>query len=141
MKEIITTVTRRGQVTIPAEARQLLKLKPGDKVAYTIRRLSLAELPPESQERLVRRIIREIQGIGQLDYQQHIISNPNICHGSPCIKGTRIPVSIILDLLATGTTYEEIGREYPPVTEDDIRACLLFAAELADYTVVDLSER
>jgi uncharacterized protein (DUF433 family) len=57
--------------------------------------------------------------------------NPDVCFGKPCIRGTRIWVSLILDLLATGSTWEEILENYPHLTEEDIRACLLYGAETA----------
>ncbi len=57
--------------------------------------------------------------------------NPNVCFGKPCIRGTRIWVSLILDLLATGSSEKEILQDYPHLTEDDIRACLLYGAETA----------
>ena len=57
--------------------------------------------------------------------------DPDVCFGKPCIRGTRIWVSLILDFLATGTTHEEILREYPQLTDEDIRASLLYGAETA----------
>lgn len=57
--------------------------------------------------------------------------NPNVCFGKPCIRGTRIWVSLILELLATGSSEKEILEDYPYLTEDDIRACLLYGAETA----------
>jgi len=57
--------------------------------------------------------------------------NPNICHGTPCIKGTRIPVSVILDNLAEGITREEILKSYPALQPEDIDAALAYAALLA----------
>jgi uncharacterized protein (DUF433 family) len=59
---------------------------------------------------------------------ERIFVDPQICHGKPCIKGTRIPVFVILDALAAGMTDQEIIKEYPPVTEEDIRAALLYAS-------------
>lgn len=56
--------------------------------------------------------------------------NPNICHGKPCIKGTRIMVHIVLDILAEGTSEEEILDGYPSLTHDDIRAAMAYAAEM-----------
>ena len=53
------------------------------------------------------------------NWQEQIESNPKVCHGKPCIKGTRIMVSVILDNLAEGLTLEEIVREYPPLTEEN----------------------
>ncbi len=61
-----------------------------------------------------------------------IICDPNICSGKPCIKGTRIPVHIILDLLAAGEDYEGIKKAYPNIVDEDIRACLSYASILAD---------
>ncbi len=61
-----------------------------------------------------------------------IVSDPKICSGKPCIKGTRIPVHIILDLLAAGEDYQGIKKAYPNITDEDIRACLAYASALAD---------
>jgi len=60
---------------------------------------------------------------------QRISVDPNVCFGKPCIRGTRIWVSLILDFLANGTTTAEILAEYPQLTEEDIRACLAYAAD------------
>jgi uncharacterized protein (DUF433 family) len=62
---------------------------------------------------------------------ERIEVNPKICHGKACIKGTRIMISVILDNLAEGLSPEEIVEEYPPLTLEDIRAALAYAAELA----------
>ena len=59
-----------------------------------------------------------------------IVTDPDICHGKPCIKGTRILVSVILDNLAAGLTPEEIVAEYPPLTLQDVQAALAYASEL-----------
>jgi len=64
-----------------------------------------------------------------------IVSDPNICSGKPCIKGTRIPVHIILDLFAAGDDFAGIKKAYPNISDDDIRACLRYAAMLADEEV------
>lgn len=61
-----------------------------------------------------------------------IVCDPKICSGKPCIKGTRIPVHIILDLLAAGEDNQGIKRAYPNLTDDDIRASLNYASILAD---------
>ncbi|MBI4824516.1 MAG: DUF433 domain-containing protein [Nitrospirae bacterium] len=60
-----------------------------------------------------------------------IAIDPAVCHGKPCIKGTRIMVTVILDNLAEGATPEEIVSEYPPLTLDDVKAAIVYAAELA----------
>jgi len=56
---------------------------------------------------------------------------PDICHGKACIRGTRIMVTVILDNLAEGLSPEEIVAEYPPLTIEDIRATIAYAALLA----------
>ena len=61
-----------------------------------------------------------------------IICDPKICSGKPCIKGTRIPAHIILDLLAAGESNQKIKIAYPNITDQDIRACLHYASILAD---------
>lgn len=63
---------------------------------------------------------------------ERIVSDPKICSGKPCIKGTRIPVHIILDLLAAGENFEGIKKAYPNITDEDIRACLIYASILAN---------
>jgi uncharacterized protein (DUF433 family) len=64
------------------------------------------------------------------NWQELISINPKVCHGKPCIKGTRIMVSVILDNLVEGLTYEEIVQEYPPLSLEDVRAAIAYAAEL-----------
>lgn len=66
---------------------------------------------------------------------ERIICDPTICSGKPCIKGTRIPVHIILDLLAAEENFEGIKKAYPNITDEDIRACLSYASVLADEEV------
>lgn len=62
---------------------------------------------------------------------ERITRDPNICHGKPCIKGTRVMVSVILDNLAAGETGEAILKSYPSLTQEDIQAAVAYAAELA----------
>jgi uncharacterized protein (DUF433 family) len=57
--------------------------------------------------------------------------DPNVCFGKPCIKGTRIWVSLLLDFLANGMSFEEILEEYPHLTIEDIRAAIAYGAEMA----------
>lgn len=61
-----------------------------------------------------------------------ITIDSQICHGKPCIRGLRYPVTTILDLLASGMNHPEILADYPDLEEEDIRACLLYAAKLSD---------
>jgi uncharacterized protein (DUF433 family) len=65
------------------------------------------------------------------DWQDRISIDPEVCHGKPCIKGTRIMVSIILDYLKGGETSETILQEYPILKEEDVRATIAYAAWLA----------
>jgi uncharacterized protein (DUF433 family) len=64
------------------------------------------------------------------DWANRIESKAEVCHGKPCIRGTRIMVSIILDNLAEGLTPEEIVGEYPPLELEDVRAAISYAAAL-----------
>lgn len=64
------------------------------------------------------------------DWEERIQIDPAICHGKPCIRGTRIMVSVILDNLAEGLSPEEIVEEYPSLTPDDVRAAIRYAAML-----------
>ena len=67
-----------------------------------------------------------------------IAIDPNICSGKPCIKGHRIWVSLILDLLATGETIENILSAYPSISKEDILACIAYGAEIARDSFVEI---
>jgi len=64
--------------------------------------------------------------------------DPDVCFGKPCIRGTRIWVSLILDFLASGMTMKEIVEEYPQLTEDDIRAAIAYGAEMSRERYVEV---
>jgi uncharacterized protein (DUF433 family) len=66
--------------------------------------------------------------------------DPNICFGQPCIKGHRIWVSLILDLLASGMSVEEVLREYPQLKLEDILACIGYAAEVTRESYFEVPE-
>lgn len=66
-----------------------------------------------------------------LEWKERISISPNVCHGKPCIKGTRIMVSVILDCLKAQDSAEAIIREYPSLSEADIRAAFAYAVWLA----------
>lgn len=70
---------------------------------------------------------------------KRISIDPNVCFGKPCIRGHRIWVSLILDLLASGTSQEEILKDYPQLTMDDIRACLAYASEMTRERTVHVA--
>ena len=65
-----------------------------------------------------------------MNWREYINSNPAIQHGQTCITGTRIPVSVVLDNLASGLTIEEILKSYPSLTTKAIQASIAYAAEL-----------
>ncbi len=69
---------------------------------------------------------------------ERITIDANICHGQACIKGTRIPVHQIIGMLANGDTIEELLKEYPSLTRDDILACLDYAASLAEEQITPI---
>lgn len=71
----------------------------------------------------------------QRDWRAHIVGTPDVLRGKPRIKGIRIPVSLILGYLAVGKTVEEIIREFPDVTKEQIAACLDYARELSAFEV------
>ena len=71
---------------------------------------------------------------------ERISIDPKICHGEACIKGTRIPVHLIVRMLANGDTIEELLEDYPSLERGDILACLDYAAALAEEQVTPNEE-
>ena len=69
---------------------------------------------------------------------QRIWIDPKRCFGKPCIRGHRIWVSLILDMLASGTTTQEILGDYPDLTEADIHACMAYGAEMSRERYVNV---
>ena len=70
---------------------------------------------------------------------ERISIDPNVCFGKPCIKGTRIWVSLLLDFLADGMTTEEIIAEYPYLEEDDILVAIAFDHEVENKEWANLT--
>lgn len=70
---------------------------------------------------------------------QRISVNPNICFGKPCIRGTRIWVSLVLDFLASGMTIEEILEDYPQLTKEDILACVAYGSAMSHENFVEVA--
>lgn len=66
-----------------------------------------------------------------MNWKDRIVINPEICHGKPCIKGTRIWVSMVLDFLASGDSIEAVLQEYPQLAREDILACIAYGAEVS----------
>lgn len=73
-------------------------------------------------------------------WREYITTNPTVCHGQACIRGTRIPVAVVLDNLAAGLTIADITASYPSLKPEDIQAALSYSAEIARERVVILPE-
>ena len=63
---------------------------------------------------------------------ERITINPDLCHGKPCVRGLRYPVTMILDLLGSGMSSQEILDDYPDLNAEDIQACLQFTTRFSD---------
>ncbi|MCJ7546353.1 MAG: DUF433 domain-containing protein [Deltaproteobacteria bacterium] len=74
-----------------------------------------------------------------MDWRERITTDPLVCHGKACIKGTRIMVSVILDNLAADVSEKKILKSYPSLTSDDIKAAIAYAAELSRERLVAVS--
>ena len=73
------------------------------------------------------------------DLLTRIVIDPAVCSGKPCIRGTRIDISIVLDALAGGLSAEEIIEHYPHLQKEDIQAAMAYAAELARENIWKIS--
>lgn len=71
-----------------------------------------------------------------MNWREHIVSNPGILRGKPCIKDTRIPVALVLGYLASGRDTAGILREFPDLKALDVSACLDYARDLAEFAAV-----
>lgn len=71
-----------------------------------------------------------------VEWKQYIVSEPEILRGKPRLKGTRIPVGLVLGYLAAGKTGEEIVAEFPELRWEQIAACLDYARDLAEFEAV-----
>ncbi len=69
---------------------------------------------------------------------QRISINPDVCFGKPCIRGTRIWVSLILDFLANGDTVEDILEDYPHLKREDILAAIAYGAEMSRERYIEI---
>jgi uncharacterized protein (DUF433 family) len=65
-----------------------------------------------------------------MDWRDHITVDPQILVGKPVVKGTRISVELVIDLLAAGWTQQQVLDSYPTLKADDVRACLAYASEI-----------
>ena len=71
------------------------------------------------------------------DWRDRVTTSADVCHGAACVRGTRIPVSVLLDNLADGLPAEEILASYTSLTLDDVRAAVACGAELGRERVLD----
>lgn len=71
-----------------------------------------------------------------MHWQDHIVSTPDTLHGAPRFRGTRIPVSVVLDNLAAGIDAEELLQQYPTLPRDAVSVALAYAADLARDRIV-----
>jgi uncharacterized protein (DUF433 family) len=71
---------------------------------------------------------------------ERITIDPDIGHGQACVKGTRIPVHQIVHMLGNGDSIEDLLREYPSLTREDVLACLDYAASLAEEQVTPIRD-
>ncbi len=69
---------------------------------------------------------------------ERISIDSSVCHGEACVKGTRIPVHLILRMLANGDTEGDLLAEYPSLTHEDVLACLDYGASLAEEQITPL---
>ena len=73
-----------------------------------------------------------------MNWRDHITVNQAICHGTPCFRGTRVMVSVVLDNLAAGRAVQDILRDYPSLRPEAIPAAIAYAAELARERIVEI---
>jgi len=74
--------------------------------------------------------------MGRVRWQERIVIAPDLHHGDPCIKGTRIPVAMIVSSLADGMTLGEIQEAYPQLTVEDIQAALAYVVEVIHQDIL-----
>ena len=70
---------------------------------------------------------------------QRVTINPEICHGKPCVRGLRYPVSMLLELLSSGMTLDEVLSDYQDLEREDLLAAMAYGARLSDAKRVILT--
>ena len=73
-----------------------------------------------------------------MDWTPYVATDPEIMHGTACFRGTRIPVSVVLDNLAAGEASERILEQYPSLKAEHVRAAIAYAADLARERIVPI---
>ncbi len=74
--------------------------------------------------------------MSRVGWKERVVIDPEVHHGNPCIKGTRIPVSIIVGSIADGMTIEQVCAGYPQLSREDILAALAYAAKVLRQEVI-----
>ena len=82
-----------------------------------------------------RRPLWHTGGVTHDDLLERVMIDPTICHGQPCIRGTRVLVTVVLDALAAGLSTPEILEHYPTLQPEDVRAAAAYGASLAKQEV------
>jgi uncharacterized protein (DUF433 family) len=121
-----------------------------DASGQTLARTTAAHVPKRQLQALARRAASDFDALGRYDgikgrekkrvmvdqaseksLLERITTDPEICHGKPCLRGLRYPVEWMLELLSSGMTYEEILSDYPDLEREDILSTLLYASKLS----------
>lgn len=73
-----------------------------------------------------------------MDWRKHVSVDPKVCHGKACFVDTRIPVSVVLDNLATNINVDELLRSYPSLNREAVQAAIAYAADLARERILSM---
>jgi uncharacterized protein (DUF433 family) len=74
--------------------------------------------------------------MSRINWQNFIVIDPEIHHGEPCIKGTRVPVAILVGSIADGMTIEQVIQEYPQLHREAVQAALAYAADVVRQDIL-----
>ncbi|MEW6030000.1 MAG: DUF433 domain-containing protein [Chloroflexota bacterium] len=74
--------------------------------------------------------------MSRINWKNFVAVDPEIHHGEPCIKGTRVPVAMLVGSIADGMTIEEVTKEYPQITREAVQAALAYAAEVVRQDIL-----
>ena len=74
--------------------------------------------------------------MSRINWKIFVTIDPEIHHGEPCIKGTRVPVAMLVGSIADGMTIEEVLKEYPQITREAVQAALAYAADVVRHDIL-----
>lgn len=116
--------------------------RPARRISYDVHlgrsgRVRRMDFPPGAAD--VVRYLRSGLTRCTMDWRDHITVDPLVSHGRACIRGTRVPVAVVLDNLAAGLSADEIVASYPAVSPEAVRAALAYAADLAGERTLNLA--